>query len=116
MKLLFDENIGKKVYEFFKSKDFNVLWAGEDFKGYKDKDLLEIAKDSQRIFVTMDKDFADLVFKDRLKSNTVILLRLSDISQNKIILVLDNIFANYKDKLKKAFIVVSDKFIRVRKL
>lgn len=49
-----------------------------------DTDILSIANKDNRILLTTDKDFGELVFKEKLVHSGVILLRLKDESvENK---------------------------------
>lgn len=56
-KLLLNENIGIKVANFLRSRNYDVKSAIEDFKGISDKELLEIAVKEDRVVVTLDTDF-----------------------------------------------------------
>ena len=116
MKFLFDENIGWAVVEFFTKQDYDIKSVLEDLRGYKDKEILEIAYKEERIVVTLDKDFCGLIFRDHIPCEGVILLRLSNESQKNIISVLRNVLENSYNEFSGNFVVVNDKNIRIRKI
>lgn len=73
MKFIADENLGSEVPKFLRS-----------LGGEQDPNILSLANNQQRILVTLDKDFGELVFKEGLAHYGVILFRLKDESiENK---------------------------------
>ncbi len=74
MKLLLDENIGKKVYLELKRRGYHVQSVIEECRGAPDEEVVKIAKEHDKIIVTMDKDFGLLAKAYRPPG--IILLRL----------------------------------------
>jgi predicted nuclease of predicted toxin-antitoxin system len=71
-----------------------------------DLDLLEKAKDEQRIFISRDRDFGGLVFLER-KGCGVIYLRITPATVNAVHQELENVLNRYtEDQLRKAFTVI----------
>ncbi|MBA3047084.1 DUF5615 family PIN-like protein [Patescibacteria group bacterium] len=116
MKFLFDENIGWRVVEFFKMQDYDIKSALDELRGESDKKILKIAYQEKRIIVTLDKDFCSFIFKDFIHCHGVILLRLSNESQENIINALKNVLENTGDELHGSFLVVNDDNVRIRKI
>ena len=116
MKFLFDENIGWTVVSFFRKRGYDIKSVLDDLRGSKDKDLLKIAFKEKRIVVTLDKDFCNLIFRDLMSCQGIILLRLSDESQKNIICVLENVLENIGGGLENNFTVADDRNIRIRKI
>ena len=84
MKFITDEDLGVRVPKFLKSLGFDVIAAAQMARGKPDIDILEIANDQNRILITLDKDFGELVFKEKLIHSGVLFLRLRDESvENK---------------------------------
>ena len=79
-------------------------------------EILNSAFKESRIIITNDKDFGNLVFKQKLKSKGIILLRLHDQSSKAKIVAIENLLDNYLNKLSNNFVVVSPSGIRIRKL
>lgn len=64
--LLTDENIDPAVVDFFRNQGFEVWDVKESgFQGSSDEDLIEIAFQQNRVIVTEDNDFGEIVFKKR---------------------------------------------------
>ncbi len=80
MKLLADENIEREFIEALREADFDVSSVRESYTGFADDEILQAAVDEKALILTHDTDFGELVFRFSLKSNGVILLRLSGLS------------------------------------
>lgn len=84
MKFIADENLGSEVPKFLCSLGIDIIAIAEVAPGKPDPDILSLANSEQRILVTLDKDFGELVFKEGLAHFGVILFRLKDESmENK---------------------------------
>ena len=106
MKFITDENLGIQIPRYLKSLGYNVISVIEVALSKPDTDILNIANKENRILLTTDKDFGELVFKEKLTHAGVILLRLKDESvKNKKRVLLREL------KLGKNF---GGKFTRVR--
>jgi len=60
LKLLLDENIGLKVYEELKKREYEAQTVIKELRGASDEEILRIAADHGKVVVTMDKDFGYL--------------------------------------------------------
>lgn len=84
MKFITDENLGIQIPQFLRSLGYDVISAIEVALSKPDVDILNLANKENRILLTTDKDFGELVFKEKLIHSGVILLRLKDESvENK---------------------------------
>ncbi|MDO8498308.1 MAG: DUF5615 family PIN-like protein [bacterium] len=107
MKFVADENLGIQVPKFLRKSGFDIISVSEFAPGITDYGVLEIANEEKRILITLDKDFGELVFKERLIHSGVILLRLKDESvENKKRVLLKVLTSNMKFQGK--FVVISD--------
>ena len=79
-----------------------------------DIEILNYAEKENRILITNDKDFGELVFRLKMPSSGVILLRLNKNIPINRIKYATYILENFSDKLKYNFIVVTEGKIRVR--
>ncbi len=79
-----------------------------------DREILEIATAEGRIVLTNDKDFGDLIFRDRLRYEGVILFRLGYVPLDHRIAYLEQILTDQGDHLREV-IVVSHRNIRIRR-
>lgn len=81
-----------------------------------DSDLLRLAKEQSRIFVTRDRDFGGLVFVKGLEVG-VIYLRILPSTQNSVHKELKRVLGKYSEsELMKAFVVVEPGRHRFRKV
>ena len=104
MKFITDENLGIQIPRFLKSLDYDVISVIEVALSYPDIDILAIANKENRILLTTDKDFGELVFKEKLIHSGVILLRLRDESvknKKKVILRELNSGKNFEGKFTR---------------
>lgn len=84
IQLLADENIPKKTVDLLKRQGVNILSVTEFSSGLSDRELLELARKKGRIIITFDKDFGQLIFKEKLKTKGLILLRFIPKSPQQI--------------------------------
>jgi predicted nuclease of predicted toxin-antitoxin system len=78
MKFIVDECTGPTVAKWLAIEGHDVISISPDRKGISDKEILKIAVSEERILITNDKDFGELIFKNNHSHCGVILLRLSD--------------------------------------
>ena len=113
MRFIVDECTGRKVCDWLKESGHDVLSIYDSCRGIKDLDILEIANRENRIIITDDKDFGDMIFRDKLPHKGIILLRPQDRRSKIKIEILKNILENYSGKLKNHFVVVTEKKLRI---
>lgn len=73
-RLIADENIPLETVALLKRQGVDIVSIPELSRGMSDRDLLVTAKAENRILVTFDRDFAQLVFKEKLETKGVMLL------------------------------------------
>jgi predicted nuclease of predicted toxin-antitoxin system len=73
---LANENTPREAVMRARSAGYDIAWIAEQFPGVDDDAVLEIARREQRVLITFDKDFGELVFRrGKDGSNGVLLLR-----------------------------------------
>jgi predicted nuclease of predicted toxin-antitoxin system len=65
LKLLADENLAGDIVTWLRGQGCEVLHASEQMAREADAVLLQTAEAEGRLVVTEDKDFGELVFRDR---------------------------------------------------
>ncbi|RIV25562.1 hypothetical protein DYU11_09725 [Fibrisoma montanum] len=114
MKVLVDECTGPSVARWLRDEGHDVYSVSEQSRGWSDHQVLAHAVAEQRVIVSNDKDFGELVFKNRLHHCGIVLLRLDDERVNNKIGVLRRFFANFSDQITSShFIVLTEKAIRI---
>lgn len=113
MRFIVDECTGPYVARWLSKKGNNVLSVYDEVRGTDDTAILQIANKENRVIITNDKDFGELVYKRGLNHKGVVLLRLEDETVKNKIACLEILLNNYSEKLKDNFIVVTEKSIRI---
>jgi len=76
MRFLADECCPRAIVERLREAGFDVRYAAETDARASDIDLIALAVAENRILITEDFDFGDLLFRDRLKAPGAIILFL----------------------------------------
>ena len=116
MRILVDENIPKGITDWLRSTGHDVLVAAETQPGIPDASWLAIAERDQRCILTSDKDFGELVFRDGLASQGVLLLRLDDLLPAEMLSRLQDTWSVVEANSDRQFIVITPTKVRVRPL
>ena len=113
MKFIVDECTGPTVAKWLTMEGHDVVSVSPDRKGITDKEILKIAVKETRILITNDKDFGELIFKQKLPHCGVIFLRLIDETAKNKIIVLKNLVDHHNKIIDKGrFVVVTENNIR----
>lgn len=116
MKFLIDECVGTTVSEWLKDRGLDAVSVYDDQCGIKDDAVLNKALSESRILITSDKDFGDMIFRDKKLHSGVVLLRLSDERPLNKIKVIEQVLKNHSADLFGNFLVATEKTIRVIRL
>jgi len=80
-----------------------------------DSEIIDIAAKDNRIIITMDKDFGELVYNSGLIHKGILLLRTENCSSDKKVKILSEILINYSSELEENFCVFSKDRLRIRR-
>jgi predicted nuclease of predicted toxin-antitoxin system len=83
-------------------------------RGVNDEVVLSIARDQNAVLLTADKDFGELVFRQRKTHHGVVLTRLSGMLPNEKADLVVQVFRDHMDDLSDAFTVISARGVRIR--
>ncbi|MEN6423122.1 MAG: DUF5615 family PIN-like protein [Smithella sp.] len=114
MKFLIDVGVGKKVENWLRENGYDVLAVRDIDERAKDSKILQFAFETQRMIITMDKDFGELVFNSGKTHAGVLILRLEDADGDQKAAVIKSILQNYEKQLKSAFCVYQDGKLRIK--
>ncbi|HXG64179.1 MAG TPA: DUF5615 family PIN-like protein [Blastocatellia bacterium] len=117
MKFLLDQDVYALTARFLRDQGHDVVTAAEIGRSQAaDSELLGIAQEQNRIFVTRDRDFGGLVYVMKLGAG-VIYLRLLPSTLNACHKELEMVLRSYSEQeLKAAFVVIEPGRHRFRKL
>ena len=115
LKFLVDVGVGKKVEEFLYNLNYDTRAIREINPRMTDDKIIDIAAKENRMIITMDKDFGELVYNSGLTHSGVLLLRTENCSSEEKVKILSEILTNYSDKIKDKFCVFQKDKLRIRK-
>ncbi len=115
MNLLADDSVDRPIVEELRRAGYSILYVAEIEPGISDDDVLNSANDANAILLTSDKDFGELVFRQRRASFGVVLIRLSGLSAVKKAEIVSHAFQQYSQEFSKSFSVISGGGVRIRR-
>lgn len=114
MRFLLDESADYPLAKFLQGLGHDVTAIAHDYPAaLKDREVLRIAYAEDRIVITNDRDFGDLIFRQRLPHAGVILFRLGDEDLQTKLNWLTYVLSNHSHELIH-FLVVTSRGIRIR--
>ncbi len=112
MRFLVDECTGPKVAGWLRGENHEVFSVFDEARGMADADVLTKAFTGNWILVTNDKDFGEMVFRERREHHGIVFLRLDDERAVNKIEILRKLLANYADRLPEEFVTVTETKVR----
>ncbi len=104
---LANENFPATTVAWLRKQGHNVVHAAESLVGEKDERLLEVAKNEDRILLTFDRDFGELVFHQSiLPAKGIVLFRLKQQPPSIVLPFLESFFLSATE-LKGYFTVAA---------
>jgi predicted nuclease of predicted toxin-antitoxin system len=94
----------------------DLLWAAEIRPGADDADWASLAEHDQRIILTNDKDFGEIIYRDRLSRCGVVLLRFDDVTVSNARARWQSVWPSIESSAAGNFVVVTESKVRIRPL
>jgi predicted nuclease of predicted toxin-antitoxin system len=113
VRLLVDESTGPAVARWLREQSHHVFSVYDEARGMPDDDILHKAYSENWILITNDKDFGEKVYRDRWPHHGVVLLRLQDERPPSKIEVVRRLLENHAERLADAFVVVTERQVRI---
>lgn len=110
-----DENTGPKVARWLRDQGHEVFSVYEEARGMKDDEIMRKAFVEDRILITNDKDFGEMVYRERRPHKGVMLLRLQDERAANKIDTIRQFLEYHSDQLVNQFVVVTENGSRFAK-
>jgi predicted nuclease of predicted toxin-antitoxin system len=114
VRLLADEGVEVRIVERLRFDGHDVDYVAELAPGITDDEVLDRANSGQRVLVTVDKDFGELVFRLHRVASGVLLVRLSGLSSDDKAELVAGAIRDHGSEMPGAFTVVSPGVIRIR--
>ena len=114
MNIVADEGVDKVIVDALRADGFTVQYFVEAGSGASDEDVLAAANDAQNLLFTCDKDFGELVYRQKLTNSGVVLIRLAGLSADSKARIVVGAVKDHVNEMKGAFTVISPGLLRVR--
>ncbi|MFN7115192.1 MAG: DUF5615 family PIN-like protein [Saprospiraceae bacterium] len=116
MNFIADEGVDGSLVKLLRQAEHDVFYFAENERSTDDDLILELANKENRILLTRDKDFGELVYRLQQVHTGIILIRLEELkSTTRSQIVFDFIQQNL-DQLSEHFIVIQAGGARIRSL
>jgi predicted nuclease of predicted toxin-antitoxin system len=116
MRFLADENVSRQVVESLRSAGFDVVSVSATIAGVPDDAVLAAADVEGRILITEDRDFGEMVVRQRLGARGIVLLELDRLSNATEAALVTTVVTTHGDKLAGNLLVIEPGRVRVRPL
>ena len=115
MKLLANENFPFDSVNYLKRQGFDILSIGAENKSITDKEIMNIAIEEQRIILTFDRDYGELIFKyDYKPDKGVIYLRLKQYESEEPGIIIERLLNSLEFDTNRKLTVFNGEMIRQR--
>jgi predicted nuclease of predicted toxin-antitoxin system len=114
MKFVADENIDQPVISRLRTDGHEILAVFELNPGIADDIVLGLANHEGVVLLTGDKDFGELVFRDRRYAFGIVLIRLSGLPVNDKVEIVTKVIKEHAGELAHAFTVITARNVRIR--
>lgn len=113
MKFLADVNIPQLVIIFLRNQNHNVLDAKKDLLLESDIKIISVAQKENRIILTRDKDFVELVKLPKYQVPTLV-FRVTNQKPENIRINLEKLLGNMgEETLSKSLVIVKDSNVEI---
>lgn len=109
-----DVGVGATIENWLTTEGYKVFAVRKLNAEMEDEKILEMAVDENAVIITMDKDFGELIHKEKKSHRGVLLLRLDDAVAEEKLAVIQNIFPTYLETIQHNFAVFQNGRLRIR--
>jgi len=114
---LADENIPLYVVKQLRKEGCKIISVAEEFAGSSDEKILELSSRNKWVIITFDKDFGELIYKQKSsKPYGIILLRVTPKSPEYILQLLKWLLLQVNISFEGNFVVVNKDKVRTIKM
>ncbi len=116
MRFLADENVSRRVVESLVRDGHEVIEINRTNCGADDPTVLGVANSSDQVLITEDRDFGELVVRQRLPVRAVLLIELDRLTNMAEAERVATVVASLQDKIFGHLVVVEPRRVRLRPL
>ena len=112
MRFLVDRCAGRRLAEWLRNNGHDTLEAQTIGPDPGDRALLELAASENRVLITIDKDFGELIYLHRVPHAG--LIRLPDVRTSRRIEIIAEIIVCYRLEIEeRAMITIQGRHVRI---
>jgi predicted nuclease of predicted toxin-antitoxin system len=116
VKLLANENFPEAGVLLLRNLGYDIISIGTDYPGVTDEYVMGIAETQQRIILTFDKDYGELIYKHNYKpSKGIIFLRLDKFEPDEPGVIVNKLFQEHRIETDSRLTVFDGIMVRQRK-
>lgn len=115
MRLLADENIPAPLIRILRERGFDLLYVAEFQPGLTDSEVLALASRESRPILTEDRDFGELIFRQKRSVPGVVMLGLPVAERSHWPRVI-RLLQQHEIKIHGSYAVIDAKRMRMRPL
>ncbi|MGQ9851377.1 MAG: DUF5615 family PIN-like protein [Aggregatilineaceae bacterium] len=116
MNFLADESVDLPVVERLRRDGHFVAYVTELGPGMTDDEVLSLANQQAFLLLTADKDFGEMVFRQRLHAHGIVLIRLAGLSPTRKAEMVALAVREHGAELLRSFAVIMPGVLRIRRI
>ena len=116
MRFLADESVDRQIVDRLRLDGHVVRYVAEMDPGIRDDAVLDLTNEEADVLLTADKDFGELVFRQRQVTSGILLVRLAGLSPVHKAEVIASAINQHGSELPGAFAVLAPAAFRIRRL
>ena len=118
MKLLLDQGLPRSSAEILRNKGWDIQHTGDiGMSRATDRQILEYARDEQRIVITLDSDFHTILAVENLNSPSVVRIRQEGLRGPELAELVEKMWSRIGQQLENgAMATITEKAMRIRKI
>ena len=116
MNFVADEGVDGLIVEKLREDGHNVLYVAEQKSGASDEVILTMANREDRILITRDKDFGELVYHKRQVHSGILLNRLYELDSVAKAKIVSGVVKEHGVRLQGFFTVIQPGRVRMKKM
>jgi len=115
VRIVADESVDGQIVAGLRAAGHEVLFIAELDPGIHDEEVLSQGRQRSAWLLTADKDFGELVFRQRLLHSGVLLIRLLGLDPAEKTEVVVSAFDHHGEEFREAFSVLTRHVLRIRR-
>jgi predicted nuclease of predicted toxin-antitoxin system len=115
LRIVADENIDQQIVERLRAAGHLVSFIAEMNPGIDDEAVLASSREQAALLLTADNDFGELVFRQHMVHQGVLLIRLAGLAPDVKADLVASAIAQHEEDLTLGFAVLTSRSLRIRK-